>query len=394
RFRSFVDEKALKDEIEQAGLIRGLNNYIKVAVPKWETRQLNVAVSGGSGTGKSSLINALRNISDDDECAASVGVVETTHEVKEYSYEESNSVKLYDLPGAGTSTFPKLEYLDKVCITQFDVVIIVCATRFLENDVWLAEQCLALDQNVLFVRTKIDIDIMNEKRKSDFNEENCLQSIKKDTERLIKAETIKAEGCKFFLVSCVEKTKYEFKKLNEVLVNLLSNRGVVIAGCIEEMLKESIIAKEIRHKEGYFGRKIASSLIGFLPIPFLESLLDPLSISKIREYCMEDFGINTHLLEELLDDKVITSKDMESMRTYKNKDGDTLYETAEEKLTFLQKYSKYVFPVFGSVYSAFKSYRNMKECVNEVTNDTIEDEKFLVKKMLQLLKESLKPIHK
>ncbi|XP_060552229.1 uncharacterized protein LOC132713603 [Ruditapes philippinarum] len=60
--RSYFDKDGLKKEMEKAGVLHGLNNYIKNSFEKWADMELNVAVTGNSGGGKSSLINALRKL--------------------------------------------------------------------------------------------------------------------------------------------------------------------------------------------------------------------------------------------------------------------------------------------------------------------------------------------
>src|SRR6185436_4063074 len=62
------------------------------------------AVAGYTGTGKSSLINALRGCKDTGKGAAKVGVVETTMDIKRYPDKSSIFKKFvwYDIPGAGT----------------------------------------------------------------------------------------------------------------------------------------------------------------------------------------------------------------------------------------------------------------------------------------------------
>jgi len=67
----------------------------------------NVAITGNSGTGKSSLNNALRGLKPRDDGAAAVGVKETTLDPHGYDFEPAGpEMRLWDLPGAGTPKFP------------------------------------------------------------------------------------------------------------------------------------------------------------------------------------------------------------------------------------------------------------------------------------------------
>ncbi|CAI5781149.1 interferon-inducible GTPase 5-like [Podarcis lilfordi] len=60
-------------------------------------RTLDIAIVGDSGVGKSSLVNALRNMAD-DEGAAAVDVIKDTREPTGYLYSQYPDVTLWDLP--------------------------------------------------------------------------------------------------------------------------------------------------------------------------------------------------------------------------------------------------------------------------------------------------------
>eukprot|EP00913_Durusdinium_trenchii_P000278 g252.t1 len=74
---------------------------------------INIAVVGNSGVGKSLLINRLRRLRTQAEGWAPVGVNETTREPTMYPYPNQPSVRLWDLPGAGTAAVPAESYLQE-----------------------------------------------------------------------------------------------------------------------------------------------------------------------------------------------------------------------------------------------------------------------------------------
>uniref|UniRef100_A0A3Q4M4L3 IRG-type G domain-containing protein n=1 Tax=Neolamprologus brichardi TaxID=32507 RepID=A0A3Q4M4L3_NEOBR len=139
---------------------------------------LNIAITGESGAGKSTFVNALRGLSDDDEGAAPTGVTETTSEVTPYPHPNYPNVTLWDLPGIGTTKFPADEYLELVGFEKFDFFIVVSATRFTENDVKLAQEIQRMKKKFYFVRSKIDNNMRAEGRKRDFSEEGTLTKIR------------------------------------------------------------------------------------------------------------------------------------------------------------------------------------------------------------------------
>lgn len=116
-------------------------------------------MTGESGAGKSSFINALIGIRPEEEGAAEVGVVETTMERTPYQHPKIKTLTLWDLPGIGTQKFPPKTYLEKVKFKEYDFFIIASATRFTKLELDLAIAIRILKKNYYFVRTKVDIDL-------------------------------------------------------------------------------------------------------------------------------------------------------------------------------------------------------------------------------------------
>ncbi|XP_052799425.1 interferon-inducible GTPase 1-like [Mya arenaria] len=161
------DVKKFQDAFESGGY-SDLHKIVSDNLDEWKKIELNIAVTGKSGSGKSSFINAFMNKKPGDEGAAEVGgFEETTMKIKKYKHEKYNMC-LWDLPGIGTARFPRDEYLRKTSFTQFDFFLIVTATRLSENDVYLAKEVHEKMERKRFflLRTKLD-DVSKEKKRSE-----------------------------------------------------------------------------------------------------------------------------------------------------------------------------------------------------------------------------------
>lgn len=143
---------------------------------KIENVTLNITITGESGVGKSTFINAIRGLVDGEEGAAETGVTETTMEAVRYSHPSLPSVYFWDLPGIGTPRFKAKRYLKEVQFATFDFFIIMGSNRFKENDIML--EVKKMKKEFYFVRSKIDQDIQSECRKKNFNEEKTLAKIR------------------------------------------------------------------------------------------------------------------------------------------------------------------------------------------------------------------------
>ncbi|XP_053398749.1 T-cell-specific guanine nucleotide triphosphate-binding protein 2-like [Mercenaria mercenaria] len=302
-FQSFVNECKLDKCIEDLGILCGLMKYINEELQKWKERKLSIAVIGNSGTGKSSLINAIRGIKADEQGAAPVGITETTIEKKQYAVPGNENIILWDLPGVGTQTFKKEDYLKEMNIEQFDVFIIVSASRFSENEIWLAQHIVEQKIYMFFVRTKIDIDLQNEKRDhpDQYNKKKCLRKLKKEIQNNLDKGNILHSKRGIYLVSSAEREKFDFPNLQEKLNRELSFKRFAIRKILEKRLKERVADKRDIKKGKFRLHRVGVVVLG--------SFTDEITKS-MYEACKKAFCLDNESLQMIAAELEIPLSDL------------------------------------------------------------------------------------
>ncbi|XP_060583853.1 interferon-inducible GTPase 1-like isoform X2 [Ruditapes philippinarum] len=152
---------SLEESFKKHG-VKGISAAIKDKMDNWENEKLNIAVTGRSGVGKSSFINAIRGDIDESQPGyATVGNNECTKQRKAYPHPNNKLLIFWDLPGVGTDTFPRNTYLKhpEIRFQMYDMFIIMACDRFTQDESWLAEEIKKTGRPYLFVRSKVDAQI-------------------------------------------------------------------------------------------------------------------------------------------------------------------------------------------------------------------------------------------
>ncbi|XP_074548383.1 interferon-inducible GTPase 5-like [Halichoeres trimaculatus] len=259
---------------------------------------LHIAVTGESGAGKSTFVNAIRGIDSRDERAAPTGTTETTKNVTSYPHPNFPNVVFWDLPGVGTMKFPAAEYLKLVGFERFDFFIIISADRFTENDVKLAKEVQRMEKRFYFVRSKIDNNIRDERRSQrEFSAERTLRQIREKCVQGLEELGVESQ---VFLVSSIDLHLYDFPLLAETLereLPELKRDSFLLA-------MPNISLEVIKRKKKAFTVKVIlaatlSAAVAAVPLPGLSVAVDvPLLVRIIKEY-VSVFGLDTPSLQRL-----------------------------------------------------------------------------------------------
>ena len=279
-----------------------LKLFIEDKLEQWKKQPLDVAITGASGSGKSSFINAIRNLNADDEGAALVDVVESTKEPTAYPHPNNKYLRFWDLPGVGTSNFPKDEsYLEKVNFDKYDFFLIFSSFRFTENDIWLASQIKDNGRKFFYVRAKIDADMYSHKMSrpsSSFKEEDVLQKIKTNCfEELSKAGF---QMTNIFLISNFHRQKWDFPLLcDELITSLpkLKQHALILSldAFSVEMVKKKILILTSR----IWKTSAMSALCAAFPVPGLSVAADMYLIGNETRFYLEQLGLDDDSLSRL-----------------------------------------------------------------------------------------------
>uniref|UniRef100_A0A3Q0RP46 Immunity related GTPase cinema n=1 Tax=Amphilophus citrinellus TaxID=61819 RepID=A0A3Q0RP46_AMPCI len=287
--------KEALEKNDQAGAAEKIQEYLE----KKDKIPLNIGITGESGAGKSTFINAFRGVDNRDEQAAPTGIVETTMEITQYPHPNYPNVLFWDLPGIGTTNFPADEYLKLVEFEKFDFFVIISDTRFRENDVKLAQEIQKMEKKFYFVRSKIDNDVNAEKRSQrDFSLEGSLGKIKENCIEGLETGGIKSP--KVFLVSSFDLHLYDFPCLQKTLEKELpAHKRDALLFSMPNINMEIINKKKEAFQAQIKWYSVGSAAVAGVPIPWLSVGVDlTLMVKAVTDYEV-GFGLNESSLERL-----------------------------------------------------------------------------------------------
>ncbi|XP_072361087.1 interferon-inducible GTPase 5-like isoform X2 [Scyliorhinus torazame] len=248
---------------------------MKIKSDHLDNVQLNIAVMGDVGSGKSTFINAMRDLRRDDQGAAPTGNEETWMEPTRYPYQSLPNVQLWDLPGTNSFGFELNNYLKQVKFESFDFFIIVSQARFRENDAEIAKKIQEQGKEFCYIRSKIDNDIRSLKMQgADLNEGWSI--ICRDC--IINFQSVGVTPPDIFLISSFEREEHDFPRFKSTLARDLPNiKSNVFSLAIPKMMLEITEPKRSTLMTRVLLLAILSGTVGAVPVlaPFPEPMLVP-----------------------------------------------------------------------------------------------------------------------
>ncbi|KAJ8247249.1 hypothetical protein COCON_G00234260 [Conger conger] len=391
-----ADDYAIIDEDEVREIRDALENQtLTSAVAKIQDYfeqidrvELNIAITGECGSGKSTFVNAFRGLGDEDECAAETGVVETTMEPAVYPHPKYPKVKVWDLPGIGTPNFKADEYLEKVEFKRYDFFIIIISERFKVNNVLLATEIQRMKKRFYFVRSKIDNSIHAEKRKKDFDEDKTLSIIREDCMKGLLENGVASPTV--FLISSLDLQLYDFPKLEETMEKELpKHKQRVLLLSLPNITLDINKKKKEALQANIWKVSLLSGTLAAIPIPGLSVVVDVGILVKELSSYYQAFGLDDESLKNLSDKTNVPLEELKAVLTSplnKEISGDVviklLTKFAGAGLMLLEYWASTI-PVFGSMAAAGISFATTHMMLTSCLNELAEDAKNVLMRALQ-----------
>lgn len=342
--------------------------------------RLEVGVTGESGAGKSSLINALRGLGAEDPEAALTGVVETTTELSPYPHPQFPDVTLWDLPGAGSPGCSADKYLKQVDFGRYDFFLLVSPRRCGAVESRLASEILRQGKKFYFVRTKVDEDLAATRmqRPSGFSEGAVLNEIREHC-----AERLRGAGVhepRVFLVSNLSPARYDFPLLVSTWAHdLPAHRRHAGLLSLPDISLEALQKKKDMLQEQVLKTALVSGVIQALPVPGLAAAYDDaLLVRSLRGY-HRSFGLDEDSLAKLAEQVGKQAGDLRSVirsplaNEVSPETVLRLYSQSSDGAMRVARAFEKGIPVFGTLVAGGISfgtvYTMLQGCLNEMAED-------------------------
>ncbi|CAF4338386.1 unnamed protein product, partial [Adineta steineri] len=183
----------------------------------------------------------------------------------------------------------------------YDFFLILCRTRFTENDLSLASEVKQNNKRFVFIRTNIDSDLFNEyeDHPSTYNEENILERIRNNSLEYIRSVDPNAE---VFLISghLKNRLRFDFGRLNETLLRnypSLKRESMILSMSV--MCKEVLVAKVATLYRRIWLIASASAAVAVIPVPFLSLGFDATLVMNEVEFYKKQLGLDQAALFKL-----------------------------------------------------------------------------------------------
>lgn len=374
-----TEVQQLKDEVDSHG-VKDIDTFLMGKITEWQDAKINIALVGESGVGKSCFINSIRDCIEGDKGYAQVGLGDTTKEPTPYTHPHNENMIFWDLPGVGTTTFPRDQsYFKKVSFHRYDFFLILSDQTFSENDTWLAQEVRRRQKRFFFVRTKLDMEFTRAKHDgTDIAE--VIPRIHESCRGNFRAARIKEPL--IFVISNFDPEIGQFDDLlNTIFWALPEIKRNAMVLSIGPLTHQIIREKKASLKSRVITVSCMSAGVAAIPIPGLDLAFDVGALVHEISFYLETFGLDEKSLRHLSEktgtplDKILASLNQaKALLAVKNGIKTFLLDAIKDQAAkqVAAQFAKFI-PIIGTIVSSSVAFGTSYYLLTKTIDDLEKD---------------------
>ena len=268
---------------------QNIADYINQHLNRWKTEKVRFAVVGRSASGKSTFINKLRDVKEDEEGFAGVGFGNQAQKITEYKHPVNENIIFCDVPGLSMK-FNKHKFRKMINLASYNYIFLFFESVLTEDDEWLMERIQKVKIPFCLVRSKVDNEVNSDNGRK-VGENDTLLQIRQTIKESLADETAFAT-VELFLISSEKPYIGEMFKLHDHIKEMLPANQYSAVMLSLPILTEMVAEKkllELRERMSFvsIGAAVYSCIYPYLDNSFTIALIT----GEVRHY-VKVFGLD------------------------------------------------------------------------------------------------------
>ncbi|XP_052818573.1 T-cell-specific guanine nucleotide triphosphate-binding protein 2-like isoform X1 [Mya arenaria] len=218
---------------------------------------------------------------------------------------------LWDVPGVGTRSFPRNDYLQKISFRSYDFFLLMLSERVYENDLWLMKCILKIKKNAHIIRSKTDQAIENaQKDYPDRPKKEVYDMLKDHIVKEFLSENIRVTN--IYLISGHDDSRFDFKLLVSTLLRETPDlKRCAMTLSVAPLSNDIITTKVDVLKERTNAHALLSSMVATIPIPGAGILVQVVMLYEEANFYRTQLGTDEDSLKKIAERVHCSVKDLQ-----------------------------------------------------------------------------------